>query len=462
MIILLIILTTIAFYFYATKSHKYWAERNVKHNPPIPLFGNHLPNQLGQKSVTTIFWELYKKYSNEKVVGYYRGRVPELMIRDPDIIKCVLSADFDHFYYRGFARKSEPLFANLFHADGDVWRLLRQRITPAFTTAKLKGMFPLVVKCAEKLQELVGEMIERGDECDARELMARFTTEFIGACGFGIEMDAINNQRSQFRELGILIFARPLKIRLLFPLLELFPELKSVLYVSDHSVEDGITAIVNKIREQRNYKPSGRNDFIDLLLELETKGKIVGESIEKRAADGTPVQAEIDMDVKLIVAQVFIFFAAGFETSSSATSFTLHQLAFYPEIQTKIQKEIDEVLSRHNNKLCYEAVAEMSYLDMTFKEAMRMFPSLGVLNRVCTKKYTIPGTNLTIDPGVKIAIPIQALQMDEKYFDNPKEFRPERFLPKAVQGRHKYVYLPFGEGPRACVGKYKIIASNLF
>lgn len=453
MIVLLIIFTVIAFYFYATKSHKYWANRNVKHDPPIPLFGNHLPNQLWRKSTTTIFWEMYKKYPNEKVVGYYTGRVPELIIRDPDILKYIMSSDFDHFHHRGLARKSEPLFANLFHADGDTWRLLRQRITPAFTTAKLKAMFPLVVQCAEKLQNLVGEMIERGEECDARELMARFTTEFIGACGFGIEMNTINNQRSQFRELGKLIFARPLKIRLMFPLLELFPELKSVLYVSDHRVEDSITAIVKKIREERNYKACGRNDFIDLLLELETKGKIVGDSIEKSAPDGKPVQAEIDMDLKLIVAQVFIFFGAGFETSSSATSYTLHQLAFHPEIQTKIQTEIDEVLSRHDNKLCYDAIAEMSYLDMTFKEAMRMFPSLGTLNRVCTKRYTIPGTDVTIDPGVRIAIPIQALQMDEKYFDNPTEFRPERFLPKAVQERHKYVYLPFGEGPRACVGK---------
>ncbi|XP_049865732.1 cytochrome P450 6B6-like [Pectinophora gossypiella] len=454
MIVLIVILFLVAFYFYSIRNHDYWEKRNVKYDPPVPLFGNHIPNQFGKKSITAISVDLYKRYPGEKVVGYFRGTVPELLIRDLDLIKQIMTVDFPYFYKRGGGRDPdlEPIFANLFHAEGDSWKLLRQRLTPAFTTAKLRAMFPLVVRCAERLQDVVTELASRGATYDARELMARFTTEFIGACGFGIEMDTINNDRSSFRDLGKTIFNRSLRNRLLLPIWELFPEIRKYLKVEGDAIENELTVIVEQIRKSRNYQPIGRHDFIDLLLELEKKGKIVGESIEKVHKDGTAETVEMEMDLKCQMAQVFIFFAAGFETSSSATSFTLHILAYNQKTQRRIQEEIDTVMKKYDNKLSYDAIAEMNLLDMAFKEAMRMFPSLGVLNRICTRKYDIPELGFSIDPGVKILIPVQAIHMDEKYYDNPTEFRPERFTPEAIKERPSFAYLPFGEGPRVCIG----------
>ncbi|KPJ15944.1 Cytochrome P450 6B6 [Papilio machaon] len=451
---LLIIIVIALIYIYITRNYDYWSKRNIKHDPPIPLFGNHFRNVFGIKSIAELSTELYRKYNNEKVIGYYCGSTPLLIVKDLDIIRNIMTVDFAYFYPRGLGRdpKHEPLHNNLFHSNGDTWKLLRQRLTPAFTTAKLKKMYPLVVKCAEKLQVAAEGIAARGGECDVRELMARFTTDFIGACGFGIEMDSINTEHSLFRELGKKIFTRSWRNIILIAMWDLLPEIRRLLFVDDHTIEDKITEIVQKIREHRNYKPSERNDFIDLLLELEAKGKIVGESIEKSNPDGTLVQIEMEMDLKCIVAQVFIFFAAGFETSSSATSYCLHELAFYPEIQEKIQMEIDEKLNKYDNKLCYDAIAEMSYLHMAFKESLRKFPSLGVLNRTCARRYKIPELDVTIDPGVKIVIPVQAIQMDEKYFDNPNEFRPERFSPDEEKKLNQYMYLPFGRGPRACIG----------
>lgn len=77
-----------------------------------------------------------------------------------------------------------------------------------------------------------------------------------------------------------------------------------------------------------------------------------------------------------------------------------------------------------------------------------------MLLRKCARKYTIPELGVTLDEGVKIVIPIEAMQNDPQYFDNPHEFRPERFDPQVFDAnRYKYIYLPFGEGPRACIGK---------
>ncbi|XP_063360820.1 cytochrome P450 6B6-like [Cydia amplana] len=454
MIFVLLVLLAILVYYFGTRNYDYWAKRKVKHDPPVFLFGNNFKGFFGRQSSTEIANNLYNRFPNEKVVGYYRGSTPELYIRDPDIVRDIISNNFAYFYPRGLGRNPEvePLHASLFHADGDLWKLTRQRLTPAFTTARLKAMFPLVVRCAERLQGVARAAAARPDTCDAHELMARFTTEFIGACGFGVDTDSLGNEDSQFRKIGRLMFFRPLPVIIKHMLWELFPPLRSYIHVFYRKLEDAFFSFVKNIREIRQCKPSGRHDFIDLLLELEGKGKIVGESIERWDPDGKPVTVEMEMDLKMMVAQVFVFFGAGFETSSLATSYTLHQLAFNPELQLKIQLEIDEVLRKYDNKLCYDAVAEMTLLSMAFKEAMRMFPPLGVLNRVCARPYTFPELGLTVDPGVKIVIPLEALQNDEKYFDNPREFRPERFNPEKVKKRHKYVYLPFGDGPRACIG----------
>ncbi|CAH0627286.1 unnamed protein product [Chrysodeixis includens] len=454
MIYLVILLVLVLLYKYTTKNHDYWEKRNVKYEKPVPIFGTDYKNVVGQKSITELAAEVYKKHPNEPVVGLLRGTTPELVVRDLDLIRRILNVDFAYFYPRGLGRnpKEEPMFYNIFHVDGDLWKLLRQRLTPTFTTAKLKNMFPLVVKCAEKLQHVGEDVVSRGGECDVRDLMARFTIEFIGACGFGIEMDTINNEHSLFKQLGSKIFTPYFRKFLMIALYDLFPDFRTVLQklLSESDLIDAVTVIVKNIREQRNFKPIGRNDFIDLLLELEGKGTMTGESVEKRKADGTPEQVEMEMDLTCMAAQVLVFFAAGFETSSSSTSFMLHQLAYHPEEQRKIQEEIDRVLSKYDNKLCYDSISEMTALSNGFKEALRVFPSLGILHRVCARKYTISELNVTLDPGVRIIVPVQAIQNDEKYFDNPSQYLPDRFNDPNVP-RHRYAYMPFG-GPRSCIG----------
>nr|AHW57300.1 CYP6AB46 [Chilo suppressalis] len=453
--IALLLVALVVLYIHGTKNHNYWKDKGVKHDKPVFLFGTNTRNYLLRKSFTELLAEYYWKYPAEKVVGAYRSNTICLVLRDPDLIKQVLTTDFLYFYGRGLITNEdvvEPMMKNLFFVDGDLWRLLRQRMTPAFTSGKLRAMFPLIVERAEKLQTRTANAAAEGRSMDARELMARYTTDFIGACGFGLDADSLNDEESDFRELGVKIFTITFRDAIVIYLKDLFPGLfKSFKQLG--AVEHELTDLVKAILKQRNYQPSARNDFIDLLIECRNKGILKGESIEKFKQDGSPEVASAVLDEALMAAQVFVFFAAGFETSSSATSYTLHQLAFNPEVQEKVQEDIDRVLAKHNNKLSYDAIQEMTYLDWTFKEAMRMFPSLGFLIRKCAKKYTFPKIDLTIDPGVRVFVPLCALHMDPQYFDNPQEFRPERFDPAVSDSTIKNIYLPFGVGPRACIGE---------
>lgn len=158
------------------------------------------------------------------------------------------------------------------------------------------------------------------------------------------------------------------------------------------------------------------------------------------------------MTTNEMVAQVFIFFLGGFETTSSVMSFALFEIAKNQTIQKRLQAELDEVLKRHDNKLTYEALLEMKYLDQIFDEALRLYPSMPMLFRVAAKDYKVPETDITITKGTQIFIPAFSLHRDSRYFQNPLLFDPDRFAPEAKAEIRPFTYLPFGEGPRNCIG----------
>lgn len=82
-----------------------------------------------------------------------------------------------------------------------------------------------------------------------------------------------------------------------------------------------------------------------------------------------------------------------------------------------------------------------------------MYPPLPFLDRECSKDYQIPGTNITIEKGTPVVVSLYGLQNDPKYFPNPEIFDPERWNDKNLENITPYSYMPFGEGPRNCIGK---------
>ncbi|XP_039434443.1 probable cytochrome P450 6a13 [Culex pipiens pallens] len=175
-----------------------------------------------------------------------------------------------------------------------------------------------------------------------------------------------------------------------------------------------------------------RNDFLNLLLELEKKG--------------------VDLSMNEIAAQSFMFFAAGFETSSSTQTFCLYELSLRPEIQDKARNCVVQALEKHGG-LTYEAVCDMGYFDQCINETLRKYPTLPILERQTFKDYQIPDSDVIIQKGVRIQIPVYAIQHDERYYPDPDRFDPDRFNPEQAANRHIGAFLPFGEGPRVCIGQ---------
>lgn len=135
--------------------------------------------------------------------------------------------------------------------------------------------------------------------------------------------------------------------------------------------------------------------------------------------------------------------------------FCLYELARNQDVQSRVQNEIDEVLAQHKGDVTYESINDMKLLEMCIDETLRMYPPVFNLIRECTKDWKLPGTDVSIEKGVTVTIPVFALQRDAKYYPNPAQFQPERFSSQNSAGK-SFVdrpYMPFGEGPRVCIGQ---------
>lgn len=137
----------------------------------------------------------------------------------------------------------------------------------------------------------------------------------------------------------------------------------------------------------------------------------------------------------------------------------MYNLAKNTDAQIKLQQEVDEVSARGNDN--YETILNLPYLDACINESLRLYPAIGVLFKKCTRDITIsppegsenvPPVKITTD--VSVVIPTLALHRDGRYFSEPEKYKPERFINEEII---KYTFMPFGEGPRTCLGCFSFL-----
>ncbi|XP_011705627.1 PREDICTED: cytochrome P450 9e2-like, partial [Wasmannia auropunctata] len=137
--------------------------------------------------------------------------------------------------------------------------------------------------------------------------------------------------------------------------------------------------------------------------------------------------------------------------------FIAHELAVNPNIQNRLREEVQQHLAEGNGEISYESLSKMSYMDMVVSETLRKYPPTVFIDRRCAKRYELlpsrPGCkNVIVEPGNILIFPVYAIHRDPKYFPNPDKFDPERFNEKNKDNILPYTYLPFGLGPRKCIG----------
>ncbi|XP_011706378.1 PREDICTED: cytochrome P450 9e2-like, partial [Wasmannia auropunctata] len=268
------------------------------------------------------------------------------------------------------------------------------------------------------------------------------TNDVIATCAFGISVDSMRNPENEFYVYGKESTNLNSIALLKFYIYRIMPWLAEIidLRLVRQKIADFFRNLIETTIKTRDENGIVRPDMLQLMMETRNK------------------EGKAELSIDDIVSQAFIFFFAGFDSSSTLMCFAAHEIAINHDVQEKLQKEIDEVLEVTNGEAPYEAINGMEYLDAVINEALRLYPITGPLNRVSVKDFELPPALPGLKPfslkkGQDVWLPVYALQRDPKYFEEPEKFDPERFRGERKKDTlNSGAYFPFGLGPRMCIG----------
>jgi cytochrome P450 len=161
-----------------------------------------------------------------------------------------------------------------------------------------------------------------------------------------------------------------------------------------------------------------------------------------------------------ILAQAILFFAAGYETTTTVLCFVIHQLAINPQHQTRLCDELDRAMEKNGGQINYELTMDTPYMDMVINETLRLYPPAFRTDRVCNEDYFFNG--IRIEKGQVWTASIYAVHHDPSIYPEPYTFDPERFSEAGKRGRDNEAFMPFGAGPRNCIAmRFALIEMKL-
>ncbi|CAG9858621.1 unnamed protein product [Phyllotreta striolata] len=441
---LLVALVLVLLYYLIRRHYSYWKNLGVPGPKPWPLFGNYADNFFGKRTARQIATEIYRDYEGYPFVGIYKATTPALMIRDPELLRNILVKDFKHFTDNDFEvdKEIDPVFGrNPFVLKGQEWKHKRAQLTPCFTSGKMKGMYIFLDTNAQRMIRYIEEETKMSTSMEARELCIRFTLDNVAACAFGLEGKCFDETNPEFRILAHKLISPEGLGKITSLIMILCPWVASFLKIKlvDKDTEQRLIDIVSSTLKYRKENKVVRNDFLDVMTEISTENGLF---------------SEID-----VVANSASFFGDGYETSSRVMSFVLFEIAQNSGAQGRLREEINEVLSKNGNKFTYEVISNMPYLEACLNETLRKISIIDLV-KICTEDYTYESTapgfkplKINIKAGTSILLPVDGLHRDPVYFPDPDKFLPERFLDKQDEGFKKHLYIPFGDGPRICLGQ---------
>lgn len=423
--------------YYMSSNHGLFKKLGVATPFAWPVMGTMM-QEMGKEGLFNYHKRMYEKYKKDKVYGLYRANAPTMIICDLDMIREICVKQFHNFVNRNTFDLDGPIGHALTELKGDHWKDVRAIVSPSFNTSRLKRLFPHIESNAKLLLEHLKEKQETNEPVELRDLMGAFTMDTIASTGFGVEVNSLKGE-TEFTKQGKALLNNNARFIFIAIFCKFIRPLLKLLGISmfDKQANDFFTKFVDQALEARKHdtrNTSGRSDFIQLMLDAE----------KEENSNGSKKGLSYD-DIR---GQAMIFLLAGFDTTATALSFTLFYLAMNPECREKAQEEVDRVLEGKFPN--YESAQGLTYLEMCINEAMRIMPPGFILDRVVENDCEIMGVK--IPKGISVTFPVCAIHNDPEIWEKPEQFDPERFTAENKANRHPYAFLPFGQGPRNCIG----------
>ncbi|XP_054158288.1 cytochrome P450 3A6-like [Oppia nitens] len=423
--------------------------------------------------------ELYGKYG--KCFGIYELNRPVLYLSEPDLIRDVLVKDFHSFQNRrDYSTGADKIIEKVVSLNrDDDWKRIRTIISPTFTAGKLRKVMPLITGCMDNMDKYLDTVSKNGSSgagSDLKLLFGAYSMEVIIQVAFGTRVDTLFDRDNPFIGNASKLFSTDFSLRLLT--INMWPEMAKLLRLPlvDKSVTKFFREFTQKIiadrlssGQQLSEITAKRTDFLQLMLDTMTATDDNDIDNNKPPMTTTNDNNTNNFDKYLtndeLIAQSIIFFIAGYETTASALSIITYLLAKHPDCQQRLYDEIDDYYRHHKQSdTDYDVLLSMKYLDAVFKESQRLYPGVSFVEREANQDYTLnnhttghqqrSSGGITIRKGQVVHIPVYCIHRDEANYPQADQFLPDRFLPgnQLGQHHHPYTYLPFGAGPRICIG----------
>lgn len=435
-------------------------------------YGSHKELLTGAIHNNTLGKMDYDKFKSFDAYGTYLLGKPVLNITNVETIRHILVKDFNSFVDRNDPNITKMMDGGpldqvwrkqMTALSGDEWKDVRSTFSPIFTSGKLKVMLRFIHGVGRSLKNEFGRYADSGKDVDLKDVFGKFSLDSLAECAFGINPNSFDGGDLRFVNHAGRLFTNKaidkLAIIRLIPGVQYLTKVLGINLITPDQTSFFRKLVTNTIN-QRKESGEKRNDMVDFMIDcIKNDGSMEKEEKEQdqfhkdMELKDAKKSKGMKLDEDMVVATALLILIAGYDTTGITLSFLAYHLAANPEIQARLQEEIDQAFNDNNGKLPdYTVIQELPYIEMCILETLRMHPPVGMLTRVCTKDTTIPNYSHPIKKNDLLNIPVSGIHFDPRYYPNPKQFNPENFSKEARSGRSPYTFFAFGQGPRACLG----------
>ncbi|MFD2345846.1 cytochrome P450 [Sinorhizobium terangae] len=350
----------------------------------------------------------------------------QVYLTDPVLIHEALVDNADRLSKGEHVRRmlGPALGRGLLTADGAHWKWQRQSVAAAFGHERLLELRPAMIAAAEETK--ARWLSQHRTVVDVGQEMMRTTFDIIVETmmsgGHGIDVARVERSVTDFLEPSGWTFA--------FGMIGAPEWLPYPGRTRARAAVAFLRASLAAVIAKRRQQPNERHDLVSMML---------------RASDPESGRTMSDEE---IIDNLMTFITAGHETTALGLAWILHLLARHPEDEANVVREISHVTG--GGPVLPEHLAHLVYTKRVFSEAMRLFPPVPIITRTVSEDFQL-GRYL-IPAGTVVFIPIYAMHRKPDLWRDPESFDPTRFEPENVRARHRYAYMPFGAGPRVCIG----------
>ncbi|MFP8958484.1 cytochrome P450 [Natrialbaceae archaeon A-CW3] len=384
------------------------------------------------------FYEALPSYGD--VVRYRVGWNTWTAVLHPDAVERVLVSESHRFRRYNFEELGFDFVSEgLFFTDGEQWRRQRKLIQPAFSPAALSPFGETIVSRTDATVDRWAD----GETIIANREYSQLVLEILSTTLFDLDLD---DRRDIVTEAGHALADRVDTQSLSAFLPSQIPTPKNRRFDRQMARFD---ELVQTLIEERRADTTDRDDLLSTLLErTKTDGNDPGTVSSEGSAAKPGTATDSAFTDEELRDQLVTFLFAGHETTALALTYASLAVARHDEVRRKLEVELADVCGDRNPTV--EDIPDLEYAEKVIKETMRYYPPVYVLFREAREDVVLDG--YLIPEGTKVAIPQLILHSDERWWDEPQTFRPERWTDEFLDERPEYAYFPFGGGPRHCVG----------